>query len=242
MTRCTAWIALVLAAGALAGCARRELDALNERNSQLTADLAQRDGQLRTLQTSEQALRSLNVQIQSDLAVANRRVKELENERAGLVEDLRLARIAAGQLPATRPAAGPGLRPTTVQQVEATQWRLLFTLAGDLGFDSGKAQLKDAAKPELDKVVVLLVSQEEDRFVLITGHTDADPIRKSDWPSNQALSEARAQAVANYLAAKGVAKGRLVVVGWGDSKPLVSERIAADKARNRRVEIRVDVQ
>jgi flagellar motor protein MotB len=76
--------------------------------------------------------------------------------------------------------------------------------------------------------------------VTVLGHSDTTPIRRSGWSSNAALSEARAQTVAALLASGGVA-GRIHVEGRGDAEPLVyPERTAADRARNRRVEIVVD--
>jgi flagellar motor protein MotB len=51
------------------------------------------------------------------------------------------------------------------------------------------------------------------------------------------LSNARAQAIYEALVAKGVDAKRLMVSGQGPNEPLVSNRTAADRARNNRVEI-----
>ncbi|MNT93393.1 Peptidoglycan-binding protein ArfA [compost metagenome] len=51
------------------------------------------------------------------------------------------------------------------------------------------------------------------------------------------MSEERAAVVAEYLAGKGVAKGRLVAVGKGDSEPVAGNASPAARAQNRRVEI-----
>lgn len=76
--------------------------------------------------------------------------------------------------------------------------------------------------------------------VLVVGHSDGDRIKKSKWPSNKALSEARAQRVAQELSRRGVPACDLEVFGEGFAQPLVaSERSKADKARNRRVEIHI---
>jgi OOP family OmpA-OmpF porin len=55
---------------------------------------------------------------------------------------------------------------------------------------------------------------------------------------NQKLSERRAQAVADYLSAQGVAPGRFKVIGMGETKPLVSNDTEEGRAQNRRVTIR----
>lgn len=77
------------------------------------------------------------------------------------------------------------------------------------------------------------------REVLVVGHTDSDPIKRSKWPSNKALSEARAQRVAAELSRRGVPAGALEVIGEGASQPLVPDNTKANKAKNRRVEVHV---
>jgi len=73
--------------------------------------------------------------------------------------------------------------------------------------------------------------------VTVIGHTDNVPIKTARFPSNQVLSEERAATVVEYLASKGVAKGRLEAVGKGDGEPVGGNKTAADRAKNRRVEI-----
>jgi len=76
--------------------------------------------------------------------------------------------------------------------------------------------------------------------VAVVGHTDGDPIKKSGWESNDALSLARAQRVAQVLSDNGVDKNRISIDGQGFRHPLVQqERGPSDKARNRRVEIMI---
>jgi flagellar motor protein MotB len=66
----------------------------------------------------------------------------------------------------------------------------------------------------------------------VEGHTDSDPIKVSQWKSNQELSEARADAVKKYLVSKGVDANSVSTSGLGSSRPKSN-----DKAANRRVEI-----
>ncbi|MGD9691603.1 MAG: flagellar motor protein MotB [Phycisphaerales bacterium] len=108
---------------------------------------------------------------------------------------------------------------------------VVITLAGDLLFESGQVVLKQAAKAKLDQVARDLNSQHAGHRIRVVGHTDSDPIRKSKWKSNDELSFARAQAVADYLASRNVSRGRLAVVGKGASEP------KATKASSRRVEV-----
>jgi len=71
--------------------------------------------------------------------------------------------------------------------------------------------------------------------LLIVGHTDA--VGTSEY--NQALSERRATAAANYLEAQGVAAGRLRAVGRGETEPIAGNDTEAGRQLNRRVEIAI---
>jgi flagellar motor protein MotB len=73
--------------------------------------------------------------------------------------------------------------------------------------------------------------------VSIEGHTDSDPIRKSKWESNDALSLARADEVKKVLAQAGVPQSRIAAVGMGSRQPIARGATERAKAQNRRVEI-----
>ncbi len=71
--------------------------------------------------------------------------------------------------------------------------------------------------------------------LLIVGHTDA--VGSSEY--NQALSQRRATAAANYLAGQGVASSRLQAVGRGETEPIATNDTEAGRQLNRRVEIAI---
>ncbi len=71
--------------------------------------------------------------------------------------------------------------------------------------------------------------------VTIEGHTDATGTQRY----NQRLSERRAENVANYLINAGVASKRVQYIGYGERRPVASNRTSAGRARNRRIEYRV---
>lgn len=73
--------------------------------------------------------------------------------------------------------------------------------------------------------------------VTVEGHTDADPIKKSKWDSNEALSLARAEEVKKLLRQAGVADSRVSAVGMGARLPVARGATERAKAQNRRVEI-----
>jgi chemotaxis protein MotB len=117
--------------------------------------------------------------------------------------------------------------------VENEQGNMVATIAGNVLFDSGSATLKSSSKKQLDRIVRELKGNYKGLPVQVEGHTDSDPISKSKkrWGTNEALSQARADAVKNYLASQGVSSSRIDAVGFGSSKP------KSTKAASRRVEI-----
>lgn len=104
-------------------------------------------------------------------------------------------------------------------------------------FDSGKAEFRRSAHPVLDKVARVL-RQFPNQPVGVEGHTDNQPIRHSGWADNKALSVARANAVAEYLAKQhGIDRHRLTAIGYGEEHPIASNKTAHGRQQNRRVEI-----
>ena len=79
------------------------------------------------------------------------------------------------------------------------------------------------------------LAQYEKSYVDVLGHTDSTG---SD-AYNQALSERRAEAVANFLANSGVQRARLATRGYGESQPIASNATEEGRAANRRVEIKI---
>ena len=77
--------------------------------------------------------------------------------------------------------------------------------------------------------------------IAIEGHTDnSQPGASIAFPSNQALSEARAEAVASAIRSAGLTAGdRITTSGFADNKPIASNDTAEGRSANRRVELRV---
>jgi chemotaxis protein MotB len=103
-------------------------------------------------------------------------------------------------------------------------------------FDSGRAKLRRTSYSVLDRVSKVL-QDVPGQPVLVEGHTDDQPIRHSGWADNQVLSEARAQAVADYLVQRGLEGARLRVQGMGERKPIAANDTPSGRQENRRVEI-----
>jgi outer membrane protein OmpA-like peptidoglycan-associated protein len=108
---------------------------------------------------------------------------------------------------------------------------LVVTLPG-IFFDPGKTALKVGAKKTLDRIAQQI---KDDAAIKISveGHTDATG--KSE--KNMAISEKRAQAVRDYLVSKGVPEDRITASGKGDAEPVATNKTAAGRQQNRRVEL-----
>jgi flagellar motor protein MotB len=120
---------------------------------------------------------------------------------------------------------GPGV--TVSQRGSDT----VVSVAGDVLFDSGKATLKSSAKKTLDKVASTIKSQYGGHQIRVEGYTDSDPIKKSNWKTNERLSGERAMAVEEYLCTRGLTKDQIYYAGFGASRPM------QNKKDSRRVEI-----
>jgi len=101
-----------------------------------------------------------------------------------------------------------------------------------VNFRTGSAELMSESFPVLDSVAAQLMSYPETNFE-VAGHTDNAGVASK----NQMLSQSRAQTVANYFILKGVESKRLKVMGYGQAKPMGSNKTAEGKALNRRVEL-----
>ena len=110
-----------------------------------------------------------------------------------------------------------------------------IVIRSDRLFASGSARLEPGIE-----AVVLRVAQALDRVpgtVVVTGHTDDVPIRTARFPSNWELSNERAASVVRLMGGQLADPSRLRAEGLADSAPAVPNDSAANRARNRRVEI-----
>jgi len=89
---------------------------------------------------------------------------------------------------------------------------------GDTHFDYNKSTLTGEAKTLLDKDVQVL-KENPNMKVRMAGYTSAQGTEES----NQKLSEGRANAVRDYLVEKGIAPGRITIIGYGRTKPALYE-------------------
>ena len=117
-------------------------------------------------------------------------------------------------------------------EVTAEAMKRLNDFGKTILFNSGKSTFKDATIPVLKSMVGVLNEYPNSKF-MVEGHTDSD----GSNALNQTLSENRAAAVKNYLVENGIEAGRLRSTGFGETKPIATNKTAKGKAENRRVEV-----
>lgn len=123
---------------------------------------------------------------------------------------------------------------TGLVQVADVQGGQVVTMGGDGLFASGRSEVRSDSAPLLLAIADAL--NQVPGQVVISGHTDNVPMRSMRFPSNWVLSEARANAVRQILASR-VAPERMTAQGLADTQPVVPNDSAANRAKNRRVEI-----
>lgn len=101
-------------------------------------------------------------------------------------------------------------------------------------FDFDQATLKSESFPELNRIVTLM-GEKPTLEVEISGHTDSTG--PEDY--NLGLSERRAKSVVRYLTDKGVAKERVKVTFYGETKPIETNETKEGRKKNRRVEFKI---
>ena len=109
--------------------------------------------------------------------------------------------------------------------------------AGRIQFEAGKAKLLASSNKVLDGVIEIL-NQHPDYKLTVEGHSSSD----GNYDANVTLSQQRAEQVKKYFVSKGVDAERINAIGYGPDKPLNEGKAAADRAANRRVELKLSNQ
>ena len=105
----------------------------------------------------------------------------------------------------------------------------------DVLFDFDKSTIKPEAGAILDRLVAFM-NENKDKKVNLSGHTD----NIGTDAYNQKLSERRANSVRAYIVKKGVDASRVSAQGFGETKPIADNKTKEGRAKNRRVEIKVN--
>jgi OOP family OmpA-OmpF porin len=124
------------------------------------------------------------------------------------------------------------MAPQVTEKITVTEEdrRVVGEAIKNLEFDLGKSTIKETSFASLDKVAELLVKK---NFTLkLAGHTDNIGSPKA----NMKLSKDRAESVKAYLVKQGANSSRIEATGYGAEQPIESNKTAAGRQKNRRVE------
>ena len=155
--------------------------------------------------------------------------------------------------PAPPPPPAPSPPPKVVQEIDRIRTFLepeiaanlvtaetagntvTIRIAGQGMFGSGSDVLKDEFRPLIDRVAGAL--NEEPGRIIVAGHSDNIPINTARFPSNLALSLARAEAVMDKIADTLADPVRIRAEGRADSEPIAPNDTAEGRAQNRRIDV-----
>lgn len=171
--------------------------------------------------TEASMLRSQLDRTKQDLELSESRRGDLEAQLADAQSELDQM-IANGQT---------GFESIAGTSVSGRPGAIAVNVEGDVLFASGSIELRSQAKQTLDQIASVIRERYSDKLIRIEGHTDSDPIRRSEWKTNERLSFERANAVEAYLATRGISSDQMYSAAFGPSDP------RGTKAQSRRVEI-----
>ena len=195
-------------------------DALSQREQELATrakELAERESEL--------------AKRQEQLAARDQALAERDKAIASQQEELAKERAAREAAEARYRAAVKSLE--EVAQIKEDQRGTVLTFSGAVLFGSGKSVLLPVAREQLGRVASALREVDENRRIIVEGHTDSRGSRRS----NLRLSRARAESVRDFLIEEGAPRQQISAVGKGEAVPVASNRTAEGRATNRRVEI-----
>jgi chemotaxis protein MotB len=202
-------------ANALAKSAGREFKAAQSKIAALETQKAQ-------LEADKDELEAAKLELSRSVQAKEGELAELKGTY-DQIQDKMKAEIAHGDI-----------------RLEQSGGKLRVALVDKVLFDSGEAQISKRGEEVLTRVAEVLAAL-PDQQIQVSGHTDRTPITSklvAQFPTNWELSVARATNVVRFLAEKAnVPPQRLVASGYGEYKPVASNKTATGRARNRRIEI-----
>jgi len=169
------------------------------------------------------------------------KITEVDQKAQAAAQAAQQANQAASQAQTAANAANEvGTKANTrVDAADAASRRLVYevVLSEDSGnFKFGKTDLPDEAKKAIDDMVQKLKQDPKNIFIEIEGHTD----NVGDKLTNEKIGLERAEAVQRYLYEQyQIPLHKMNVISYGEEKPAAPNKTRADRAKNRRVVIKV---
>ena len=181
-------------------------------------------------QSQIDAEKAKNDQLRNDLNATNANLAKLTTDSDG--DGVPDANDKCPNTPAGTQVDGSGCPLTVTKNVYVTEEdkKVVKDAISNLEFDLGKSTIRAHSFPSLDKVAQLLIDK---NFSLkLAGHTD----NTGSAELNMRLSKDRAEAIKTYLVSKGANASRIEATGYGQTQPIATNKTAAGRQQNRRVE------
>lgn len=207
MSRAMLRVALVALAMSTAMGCSNKTSDMEAENQRLQSGLSKAEGDLSALLRERDML--------------NNRLRAMQNEIEGMRSELAGRPVIEQAPPGWTAVPGGGM----------------ISIEENILFGPGKAVLRDEARKTLNGIVSTLGGEYGTKDIIVFGHTDDRPIKKSGWSDNWELSTERGLAVVRYLKDHGVSPDRLVAAGCGEFRPRVPNTSEPNRLSNRRVEI-----
>ena len=213
--------------------ARTQLASLRQKSEQQATKVValeqQRDQRDDLLKQANAKLFEVN----TERAAAQTRLDELDQERDEIKEQLAEFRQLTRQF--------QRMIDSGRLTVEFRRGRMIVELPAQVLFPSGSEELTDEGRKSLVEVAKILRTMRGRRFI-VAGHTDNVPVATERFPSNWALSAARAVEVTSALIRGGLRPEQLVAAGYSEYDPVARNETVSGRQENRRIEIILEPQ
>jgi len=231
--------------------ALEELAREREADRKLVADLQDNITELQSELAGDRKSEALE-ELTREQAASRKLIADMKDTITALQEETREGTSAVTPAARSREAPRPGTTARSTWDIPGdagyadgssrgeAAGRVIALIGGGL-FESGQVALNDDLNTAVEKIVPIIALNPEHR-ISVEGHTDNRPVGKSmteKYDDNGALSLLRAGIVARLIEEQGVPAERIVVVGYGATRPLAPNTTVEGRAENRRVEVRL---
>lgn len=231
----------------LGDLAQKKQDALSQELDAEKAAHGQASAQIVLLNQQLAALRQQLAQLNAALAASEQKDKDQQAQIVDLGKRLNVALAGkVAELARYRSEFFGKLREVLGNRPDIRIVGDRFVFQSEVLFDSGSDQLGVTGRQQLARLAATLVDISR-RFppdlnwiLRVDGHTDAVPIHNVKFATNWELSSARATAVVKFLIQQGIPPERLAATGFGEFQPLEAGDAPDVRARNRRIELKLD--
>jgi outer membrane protein OmpA-like peptidoglycan-associated protein len=205
--------------------------------AQAARDRAEAEAARAAAQAETERLRAQAAQERANLESARAAAEAQQQAAQSEAERARLAADEANRLRAQSEQEKTALREQLRQQLNLiletrSTARGLIVNMSDVLFDTAKYTLRPGAREKLAKIAGILLAHPSLKLE-VEGHTDS--VGGEEY--NQRLSEQRASAVRDYLVQSGISMNNVTAMGFGKTRPVVSNDTASGRQQNRRVEL-----